>query len=266
MIKSAKIFIRAIPSVLLFEILYKLMITALALPALTHLLRWAIDISGVGYITSENLFQFLTYPASLALILLILIICSVLSLAEISAIISGFAMLYEKKSISVFLMIKSGFKSIGKLLKKFNFILVFYILLILPLTQFTLTSGIFAFVGMPSVQTLYGTASNKIFFAVILFLILVSVLLSNRIYCLNFFALTDSGYFESVRQSKKITEKKRFKTALSIILWSLFITSFFLIVFFLVCFIICFAMKGFSEPDKAFFISQIGRASCRERV
>lgn len=255
MIKSAKIFIRAIPSVLLFEILYKLMITALALPALTHLLRWAIDISGVGYITSENLFQFLTYPASLALILLILIICSVLSLAEISAIISGFAMLYEKKSISVFLMIKSGFKSIGKLLKKFNFILVFYILLILPLTQFTLTSGIFAFVGMPSVQTLYGTASNKIFFAVILFLILVSVLLSNRIYCLNFFALTDSGYFESVRQSKKITEKKRFKTALSIILWSLFITSFFLIVFFLVCFIICFAMKGFSEPDNAFFIS-----------
>ena len=120
----------------------------------------------IDRIVAENLFQFLTYPASLALILLILIICSVLSLAEISAIISGFAMLYEKKSISVFLMIKSGFKSIGKLLKKFNFILVFYILLILPLTQFTLTSGIFAFVGMPSVQTLYGTASNKIFFAV----------------------------------------------------------------------------------------------------
>lgn len=255
MIKSTGIFLRAIPSILLFEILYKLIITALALPALTYLLRWAIDISGVGYITSENLFQFLTYPASLALILLILIICSVLSLAEISAVISGFAMLYKEKNISVFLMIKAGFRSIGKLIKKFNFILVFYILLILPLTQFTLTSGIFAFVGMPSVQTLYGTASHKIFFCIIIFLVLISVLLSDRIYCLNFFALTDSGYFESVRQSKKITEKKHFRTAISIILWSIFITALFLIFFFAVCFIISFAMKGFSEPDKAFFIS-----------
>lgn len=255
MIKSAKIFIRAIPSILLFEILYKLIITAIALPALTHLLKWAIDISGVGYITSENLFQFLTYPESLGLIVLILIICSVLSLAEISAVISGFAMLYKKKNISVFLMVKAGFKSIGKLFRKCNFILVFYILLILPLTQFTLTSGVFAFVGMPSIQTIYGTASNRIFIAVILFLFLISLLLSKRIYCLNFFALTDSGYFESVRQSKKITEKKLFSNAVSIIIWCILITAFFLIVFFAVCFIISFAMKGFSEPDKAFFIS-----------
>lgn len=255
MIKSAKIFIRAIPSILLFEILYKLIITAIALPTLTYLLKWAIDISGVGYITSENLFQFLTYPESLGLIMLILIICSVLSLVEISAVISGFAMLYKKRNISVFLMIKAGFKSIGKLFRKCNFILVFYILLILPLTQFTLTSGVFAFVGLPSIQTIYGTASNRIFIAIILFLFLISLLLSRRIYCLNFFALTDSGYFESVRQSKKITEKKLFSNAVSIIIWCTLITAFFLIVFFAVCFIISFAMKGFSEPDKAFFIS-----------
>lgn len=254
-IKSAKIFIRAIPSILLFEILYKLIITAIALPTLTYLLKWAIDISGVGYITSENLFQFLTYPASLGLILLILIICSILSLVEISAVINGFAMLYKKKSISVFLMIKAGFKSIGKLFRKCNFILIFYILLILPLTQFTLTSGMFAFVGMPSIQTIYGTASTRIFIAIILFLFLISLLLSRRIYCLNFFALTDFGYFQSVRQSKKITEKKLFSNAVSIIIWCILITAFFLIVFFAVCFIISFAMKGFSEPDKAFFIS-----------
>ena len=254
-IKSAGIFIRAVPSIILFELLYKLLITAIALPALTYLIRWAVDISGVGYITAENLIQFLTYPASLAIILLILIICSVLSLAEISAVISGFAMLYQKKQISVSLMIKAGFRSTGKLFKKFNFILIFYVLLILPITQLTLTSGIFVFIGMPDIQTLYGISGNKIFFAVITVFILLSALLSDRIYCLHFFTLTDLRYSESVKKSRKITEGKRFRTALSVIIWSIAITAFFLIIFFLICFIISFAMKGFSEPDTAFFIS-----------
>ncbi len=254
-IRSAIIFIKAIPSIILFELLYKLLITAIALPALTYLIKWAVDISGIGYITSENFIRFLTYPASLAIISLILVICSVLSLAEISAIISGFTMLHEKKQIHVSLMIKSGFKSIGKLFRKFNFILIFYVLLILPLTQLTLTSGVFAFVGMPSIRTIYGTSGNKIFLAVIALFILITILLSDRIYCLHFFTLTNLGYAESVRKSKKITEGKKLKTSLAIIIWSILITAFFLISLFIVCFIISFAMKGFSEPDKAFFIS-----------
>lgn len=254
-IKSTKIFIRAIPSIILFELLYKLIITAVALPALTYLFRWAIDISGVGYITSENIIKFITHPVSLILIIFILIICSVLSLIEISAVINGFALLYEKKDIKVWLMFSGGIKSIKKLFKKFNFILIFYVLLILPLTQLTLTSGVFAFIGMPSIQTIYGIAGRKIMFGFGVFMLLLSISLIKRIYCLHFFTLTDLGYKESVIKSKKLTENKKLRTVFSIIIWIIFIIFIFLTAFFILCFISAFAMKGFSEPDKAFFIT-----------
>jgi len=255
MIKSAGMFIRAIPSIILFELLYKLMVTALVLPVISYLFKRAIDVSGIGYITSENLIDFLTYPESVLIIILILIICAVLSLVEISAIISGFALLHEKRDIRVFLMMKTGFAGIVKLFRGFNFMLIFYAVLILPITQFTLTSGIFTFAGLPSIRMLCGISGNRIFFTVLLIVILISLLFTDRIYCLNFFTLTNQRYSENVRRSKEITHGKRIRTAFSIILWVVFITIFFLIIFFALCFIISFAMKGFSEPDKAFFIS-----------
>lgn len=254
-IKSTYMFIRALPSIILFELLYKIIITAIALPSLSILLKLALEVSGIGYITTENILDFLIHPLSLLLIIMILIICSVLSLIEISAIIGGYGLLYSDREIKVFLMLKTGFKTVKKLFGNFNFVLILYVLLILPLTQFTLTSGIFAFVGIPNIQTIYGISSRKILILIGIIMLIITAILSSKIYSIHFFTLTDLKYSDCLKQSKKITQNKKFKTALSLILWTLFITFSFLTVMFIICFITAFSMKGFTEPENAFFIS-----------
>ncbi|MDE5946005.1 MAG: glycerophosphoryl diester phosphodiesterase membrane domain-containing protein, partial [Oscillospiraceae bacterium] len=255
LIKSTYMFIRAMPSIILFELLYKIIITAIALPSLSILLKLAVEVSGTRYITSENIFDFLTHPLSLLLIIIILIICSILSLIEISAIIGGYGLLYSDMEIKVFWMLETGFRTVKKLFRNFNFILILYVLLILPLTQFTLTSGIFAFIGIPDIQTIYGISSRKIFILIGIVMIITAVILSSRIYSLHFFTLTDLKYLDCLKQSKKITANKKFNTAFSLIIWTLFITFSFLVIMFIVCFITAFAMKGFTEPENVFFIS-----------
>lgn len=253
--KSTLIFFRAIPSIIAFELLYKLTVTAIALPLMAFILQKAIDFSGVGYLTSQNILKFISQPIAFLLVLMILVLCSILTIVEISAIISGFTQLKQYKSIRVFLMFKSGLKSIPKLFKKFNFILILYVLFTLPITQMTISSGIFVSVGLPNIATLYKTADIKVIIIMIAILLIIAVSLIKRIYCLHFFTLTDLNYSESVKQSKKLTEGKQVKTALSIVFWIFFITSVFVLLFFILCFLTAFAVKGFSEPDKAFFMA-----------
>ena len=83
-----------------------------------EILQKAIDLSGVGYLTEKNFFEFLTQPFSAFLVLLVLILCSIVTIVEISAIISCFAQLRKKNKIRIFIMFKTGFLSIKKMLLK----------------------------------------------------------------------------------------------------------------------------------------------------
>ena len=251
--KTFRTLIKSTPVILLFELNYKLILLAVIAPVLKFLLSTSLKIADIKYLTSHNIWKFLSHPVIWLFIGIILIGAIFIILVEFSAIVTCLAVHYQKKRIGVAGMLKSGLHTAVKVFKSpRNLIVFFHCFFILMFTQFAATSGIFSYVGLPNLQTLAGVPTEKLFTIVYATgLIVFTVFFSSRIYSLPLFTLTDKRYYQCVKKSKELTKKKRLKISVSFVIWNLFLTVICAAVIFAVGFITILASKGFSETASA---------------
>ena len=62
--KSIGMFLKALPDVLIFELIYKLMLVAIGAPLLTLLLKYTMKVSHVRYLSDEKVWFYLKNPAN----------------------------------------------------------------------------------------------------------------------------------------------------------------------------------------------------------
>ncbi|MDE6789362.1 MAG: glycerophosphoryl diester phosphodiesterase membrane domain-containing protein, partial [Ruminococcus sp.] len=248
-------FFRALPHFILFELLFKLIITAFGAPVLALLLKLTMKISGVNYISDEKAWIYLRNPATLIVILLVLFFTAVFTFTELSALTACFACYANGEKITVGGMFRSGFHALKKSFGRGGIFSFFKFMTFMPLVQFTLSSGTFMIPIMPILKTAFrsiGTAPAIIVYT-ILQILLIFIMVSYS-YSLHYLILTDKSFKECINMSHKIinTTSRKFKQALSVILWSLFMIGLTALVTFAVSFIILLFIKGFSNPEKAF--------------
>ena len=77
-VKSAGVFFKAMPHFLMFEIMYKLVMVAVGAPVLAFLLKWTMKMSGIKYLSDENVLFFLKHPITIVVLLLILFFSRIL--------------------------------------------------------------------------------------------------------------------------------------------------------------------------------------------
>lgn len=253
--KSINIFFRALPHFILFELLFKLIITAFGAPVLVLLLKLTMKISGVNYISDEKAWVYLRNPATLVVILLVLFFTAVFTFTELSALTACFSCYANGEKITVGGMFCSGFHALKKSFRSGGIFSFFKFMAFMPLVQFTLSSGTFMIPIMPILKTAFrsiGTAPAIIVYT-ILQILLIFIMVSYS-YSLHYLILTDKSFRECINLSHKIinTTSRKFKQALSVILWSLFMIGLTALVTFAVSFIILLFIKGFSNPEKAF--------------
>lgn len=92
-------FLRAAPRVLLFEILLKLMLTAIGAPLLSLLLNLAMKSSGVSYITVSSLKKLLLNPVTILILILMLFIAAFFTIVELFSLVAAFAYSRERKKL-----------------------------------------------------------------------------------------------------------------------------------------------------------------------
>ncbi len=253
--KSIRIFFRALPHFILFELLFKLMITALGAPLLTLLLKLTMKISGVNYISDEKAWVYFKNPSTIILILLVLFFTAVFTFVELSALTACFSYYAKGEKITVGGMFRSGFSALRKSFRKDGISSFLKFMAFMPLVQFTLSSGAFMMPVMPILKTVFksvGTAPAIIVYALLqILLIFIAVSYS---YSLHFLFLTDKSFSECTKQSHRLidTRKKKIRQVFSVILWTLFMTALTALVTFAVSFVILLFIKGFSNPEKAF--------------
>lgn len=250
--KFAWDFIKAFPRVLLFELMYKLLLTALGVPFLAFLLNIAMEHAGISYLTGDNLLEFLLSPVTLGILVLLLFVMAFFSIVELSALIAGFAYTHEGRKITAVGMLRLGAGSFIKAFRGMGILSFLGFMLIVPLAQFTLTSGIFSMPVMPMLTGLFGESAKWLSIVVFAMLhILIIWLLSGRWYSLHYLVLTGSKFSECTAKSRKCLSGKRFRTALTLLLWSFIMLLAAAVITFGLSFIIIFAVRGFSAPQAA---------------
>ncbi len=245
-------FVRAFPQLLLFELLYKLFITAVGAPALALLIRLVMKYAGVSYLSAESIPEFIKSPVTWFAVILTLFLVAFFSVVELSALIAGFAGRCQRRKITVYGMLREGLHTFANAFHGTGIFSFIGFMLLIPLAQVTVTSGIFFAPLMPALRMLFSSQNRLIYIAAFVFIQLgIFYLFSSRIYCLHYLVLTNHPFSECTARSRKCIAGKKLRTALIILLWSLLMVLAAAVVTFGVSFVVIFMIKGFSAPTAA---------------
>ena len=113
-LKSVGMFIKALPDVLIFELIYKLMLVAIGAPLLTLLLKYTMKVSHVRYLSDEKVWFYLKNPITIVAIIVILFFAVVFSFVEIAALTACYSCCAKGERLSVIGMFREGFFAFRK--------------------------------------------------------------------------------------------------------------------------------------------------------
>lgn len=206
---------------LLFELLWKVLTVLVIAPACAGLIQLAIRGAKLNYLTTSNLVKFLRSPWTILLIAVILLLAALYTLFEISAVCTCFRQ-PRRRGVRVTLghMVRSGLHSLVHFFRGGGPLLVLHLLVLIPLMQFSATSGIFTAMGIPDFFAYYMTKKEfllPIYVAVIVLCCLLSI---RWIFSSVLFTQNQCSYRSARAASAELVRGRFWKTFFSVLLWN----------------------------------------------
>ncbi|MBP5579909.1 MAG: glycerophosphoryl diester phosphodiesterase membrane domain-containing protein [Ruminococcus sp.] len=252
-LRSAGVFLRAMPHFLVFELIFKLLLLAIGTPVLALLLKLTMKIAGITYLNDENLLVYLKHPATIVVIIMMIFAYAFFSFAELSALAACFSCFSKKERIWAGGMFRTGISSFAKVFKGTGILSFLAYMAVMPLAQFSLSSGMFMAPLMPLLRRIfYSVNSAASVAAYVLIQLLFIILMISGCYSIHYLILTKNSFPECVRKSKQKMSGQRFRMILSLFLWSIAVVLLIGIITFGLSFIVVLIIKGFSSPNAAF--------------
>ena len=252
-LKTTGVFLRAVPHFLIFELIFKLLLLAIGTPVLALLLKLTMKLSGINYLNDENLLVYLKHPATIIVIVLMLFCYAFFSFVELSALAACFSCFGKGERIFTGGMFRTGLRAFGKAFKGSGIVSFLAYMAVMPLAQFSLSSGMFMAPLMPVLRRIFYSVSGSMAIAsYILIQLLFIILMINGSYSIHYLILTKYSFRDCIKKSREKISGQRVKMIISLFLWSLAVVLIIAAVTFGLSFIIVFIIKGFSEPRAAF--------------
>ncbi|MCR5707915.1 MAG: glycerophosphoryl diester phosphodiesterase membrane domain-containing protein [Ruminococcus sp.] len=254
--KSIGVFIRALPDVLLYELIFKLLLLSVGAPLLTLLLKLTMKISRVRYLSDEKVWIYLKNPATLIALLLILFFSAVFSFVELSGLTACYSCYYKGERLSVIGMFRTGYHAFKKAFRGKGLLCFLTFMVYMPIAQYTISSGIFLAPILPILRDAFRAINTRGALAVYIGLqMLFAILIVSRSYSLHFLVLTDKPFYDCIQESRKLIIGQKMKYVLSFVFWTLFIIAAIAVITFTVSFAVLLFIKGISSSDKALISS-----------
>lgn len=207
--------------IIIFIVFYSIF-NVLGVKAVLNLwLTIATSVIGYGYIGPDNILSVMTSPIFLALTLVALICFSFFAMFEIGALTHAYSLSRIGKKTSLYGMVAAGIVACEKCIRPRNWLIILFLIFILPLTQFiTLTSATYC-IKVPEfvVDFLIANDLYRVLYVAACLIFLIIELAC--IFSFNFYTLSDRTFNQSCIESKKLMKKNYIKVILAI-----FCTSF----------------------------------------
>ena len=121
-------------TLILFELFHKGIALILVVPIIKYILESAMHNSGIIYLSTDNIFKILSNPISIVLLIMLLLTLGFYVFFEFTATIICFDKSIRYEKIGIFKLIRLGLQKSLKILNIKNYLLMIFILLIIPLT------------------------------------------------------------------------------------------------------------------------------------
>lgn len=243
--RATGVFLRAFPHFLMFELVFKLMLLAIGTPVLMLLLKLTMKISGIVYLDDENVLIYLKHPATVFVIIVMLFFYAILSFVELSALAACFSCYERKQRLSSSGMLRTGGRAFAKAFKGTGIVSFLGYMAVMPLAQFSLSSGMFMAPLMPVLRRIfYSVHGGVAALGYVLLQLLFIILMISGCYSIHYLVLTKLSFRECIRKSKEKMHGQRFHMISKLLIFSISVVLGIAAVTFGLSFIIVFIIKG----------------------
>lgn len=202
--KKIRLFRRNLPSVIIFEIMYKLLLFAVFTPFFYACFNFSISVAGIGFLTPKTLKRYLLSPSTYVIAFCLLFVFALLFLMHISALIYAMEASYRKERTNSVYMLFKGCANALRVFNVRNIGMIGYCILIFPLVGSVIITGYLFSAKMP--EFIIAFLINHRFFVagVIIVYFILGIFVSRRIFAVNYFTIYKMDFKESMQASKRI--------------------------------------------------------------
>ena len=206
---------------ILFEILWKLVTLLVIAPACAGLIQLAIHLAKLKYLTTSNLLQFLRSPWTILLLAVLLMLAALYTLFEIAAVCICFRQSrFQKVRTTLGRMVRSGLQSVLHFFRGGGPFLVLHLLVLIPLMQFSATSGIFTAMGIPDFLAYYMTKKEFLLPIYVAAIILCCLLSVRWVFSSVLFTQNQCSYRSARATSVQLVRGRFWQTFFSVLVWN----------------------------------------------
>ena len=242
-------------TIFLFELIYKLLTTAIFTPLMVGMIRLALWSAGIKYLTNRRLVEFLLKPSTISILLVMLLLAVFFITIEMAALIYCYDCSYHEVKAEITDMFKAGIKAAVRMFAGSNMKLVMFVLAMIPIIHLPIISGYITTIEIPEYITeilLKPVAVKAVLIAVYAVLCIFAI---RWIYSLHYFILEKKRYRESCICSIKLNGIAYPGLVLSYFIWEGILIAVFFIVFIAVMFVITNSIKIFVNYNTTYSLS-----------
>lgn len=214
-----KLLRKNLKKIIIFEAIYKLFTTAIFTPLLVEMVNLALKLSGINYLTNARLLDFILKPTTIAILFLLLIFFSIFCLMEMSALSYCFDLSYNDCEASVVDMIKIGTKSALRLLGNNNFLMILFLLILMPITHLAVISSYVTSNEIPVFIIEFIKTKKYAVIVIAVAYTFLAVFAIRWINSINYYTVEKMNFRNARKASVNLNRKKYFGLILSFIVW-----------------------------------------------
>ena len=209
-----------IGTLLVFELLYKFASMAVFKPLLTGVMKLALKAQGLSYLSDETIGTFIRSPLTWFFLLLIVLGMAFFTLFDICCIITCIHAAFRKQAMPLLALMRKGLKTSLRVIYQRNIVMIFYLLIIIPMTHALVISGYITKFTVPQFIVDYIMSHTWLAILYIGFWIYIGLRSFHWIYSLHYFCLENCNFKQARKRSWKL-QKNHYWTDLIIVLgWS----------------------------------------------
>ena len=211
------------PSLLMFELLYKLLAVAIFYPIFLKGFEFTLSKAGFKYLTNTYVFQYIKSPYTIIFFLLILALLAFYITYEVSCLTVAFDAAYHGNTLSVADIFRSGGRLMNKTMKVKRVNTFFHVLSVSIMMNITVIVFLLLNITLPT-SVMEWVKTHKILIAIISVLFLIYFIYCMlHIFIINFMAYDGADISESKKRSRNLLKSRGFKTFMVIIGWNVVI-------------------------------------------
>lgn len=244
-----------IKSIIIFEAIYKVFITAIFTPVLVKIVQIALRLAGINYLTNARVVDFILKPTTIAILFIVLLLMAIFSLVEMSAIVHCYNVSYNGGTVSVVDMIKTGTMSALRLIYPNNILMIGFVLLLLPITHMAAISSYATSMQIPVFVIEFLNTKKHITLIILVAYIVLSLFAWRWINCISYYTTEKMNFKNSRKASINLNRKKYFGLIIGFVLWQAILLLVLVGSYTLINAIITYSLKFILKKKLAYNIS-----------